>query len=178
MNSYIALLRTRGVARIMTAQLVARIPNGMLSLAYLLHIQRLTGSYGAASLATTGTTNANAAAFIGVANSQYPLIYAAGITGGQPPGDTNVAAVDFYTDGEFLFYTTSGDTYHVGDKVYLAAAGLTNGRTVAKAATGTFIGYVAADQRQPNSPFLTAAPAVAGGATIAIYVRIVTALLV
>lgn len=34
----------------MTAQLVARFPNGMLSLAYLLHIERILGSYGAAGL--------------------------------------------------------------------------------------------------------------------------------
>jgi MFS family permease len=44
------------VARIMSAQLVARIPNGMLSLAYLLHIERLTGSYGAAGLVLAATS--------------------------------------------------------------------------------------------------------------------------
>jgi MFS family permease len=61
-NSYIALLRTRGVARIMSAQLVARIPNGMLSLAYLLHIERLTHSYGAAGLVLAATSIGQAVA--------------------------------------------------------------------------------------------------------------------
>ncbi|MCU1415542.1 MAG: transporter [Microbacteriaceae bacterium] len=56
MNRYLDLLRTRGVARIMSAQLVARIPNGMLSLAYLLHIERLLHSYGAAGLVLAATS--------------------------------------------------------------------------------------------------------------------------
>jgi MFS family permease len=55
-NTYLDLLRTRGVARIMSAQLVARIPNGMLSLAYLLHIERLLHSYGAAGLVLAATS--------------------------------------------------------------------------------------------------------------------------
>src|SRR4051794_28985973 len=42
------LLRTRGVARIIAAQLVARFPSGMLSLGLLFHVQRHTGSYAAA----------------------------------------------------------------------------------------------------------------------------------
>ncbi len=50
MSSYADLLRTRGVARIMSAQLLARFPSGMLSLGFLLHIERTTGSYGAAGL--------------------------------------------------------------------------------------------------------------------------------
>lgn len=56
MNAYLNLLRTRGVARLMSAQLVARIPNGMLSLAYLLHIERLYHSYGAAGLVLAATS--------------------------------------------------------------------------------------------------------------------------
>lgn len=56
MNSYLDLLRTRGVARLMSAQLVARFPNGMLSLAYLIHIQAATGSYGAAGLVLAATS--------------------------------------------------------------------------------------------------------------------------
>jgi MFS family permease len=48
MSSYSSLLKTPGVARIITAQLVARFPFGMLSLAILLHVERQTGSYGAA----------------------------------------------------------------------------------------------------------------------------------
>lgn len=46
----------------MTAQLVARIPNGMLSLAYLLHIERITGSYGAAGLVLAATSIGQAVA--------------------------------------------------------------------------------------------------------------------
>ncbi|WP_251856528.1 MFS transporter [Herbiconiux sp. L3-i23] len=50
MSSYVSLLRTPGVGRIMSAQLLARFPSGMLSLGFLLHIERTTGSYGAAGL--------------------------------------------------------------------------------------------------------------------------------
>ncbi|MFT3796911.1 MFS transporter [Microbacterium sp.] len=50
MSAYRELLRTPGVARIIAAQLTARFPNGMTSLAILLHIERQTGSYGAAGL--------------------------------------------------------------------------------------------------------------------------------
>ena len=45
MAGYRELLRTPGVARIIAAQLVARLPNGMTSLGILLHIQQITGSY-------------------------------------------------------------------------------------------------------------------------------------
>lgn len=48
--AYRDLLRTPGVARIIAAQLTARFPNGMTSLAILLHVERTTGSYGAAGL--------------------------------------------------------------------------------------------------------------------------------
>jgi MFS family permease len=47
---YRDLLRTPGVGRIIAAQLTARFPNGMTSLAILLHIEHVTGSYGAAGL--------------------------------------------------------------------------------------------------------------------------------
>lgn len=50
MRGYLELLAVPGVARIMTAQLVARFPTGMLSLAILLHIERAHESYGAAGL--------------------------------------------------------------------------------------------------------------------------------
>ncbi|KQO05009.1 MFS transporter [Agreia sp. Leaf244] len=50
MSSYSNLLKTRGVARIIAAQLTARFPFGMLSLAFLLHIERVHDSYGAAGL--------------------------------------------------------------------------------------------------------------------------------
>ncbi len=50
MKIYLSLLRTPGVGRIIAAQLTARFPGGMLSLAYLLHIERIHESYGAAGL--------------------------------------------------------------------------------------------------------------------------------
>ena len=40
------LVRTRGVVRIIAAQLTARFPSGMLSLGLLFHVERRTGSYG------------------------------------------------------------------------------------------------------------------------------------
>jgi len=49
-SSYASLLKTPGVARIIAAQLTARFPSGMLSLAYLLHVERILDSYGAAGL--------------------------------------------------------------------------------------------------------------------------------
>lgn len=56
MNAYLSLLKTPGVARIIAAQLTARFPNGMLSLAYLLHIERVHDSYGAAGLVLAATS--------------------------------------------------------------------------------------------------------------------------
>ena len=53
---YRDLLRTPGVARIIAAQLTARFPNGMTSLAILLHIEHVTGSYGAAGLVLAATS--------------------------------------------------------------------------------------------------------------------------
>ena len=50
MAGYRELLRTPGVARIIAAQLTARFPNGMASLALLLHVEQVTDSYGAAGL--------------------------------------------------------------------------------------------------------------------------------
>lgn len=50
MSSYSSLLKTRGVARIIAAQLTARFPFGMLSLAFLLHIEQTHDSYGSAGL--------------------------------------------------------------------------------------------------------------------------------
>jgi len=49
-SSYMSLLRTPGVARLIGAQLTARFPFGMLSLAFLIHIERLFDSYAAAGL--------------------------------------------------------------------------------------------------------------------------------
>jgi MFS family permease len=55
-KSYLDLLRTPGVARILAAQLTARFPGGMLSLAYLLHIEHIFNSYGAAGLVLAATS--------------------------------------------------------------------------------------------------------------------------
>lgn len=62
MSSYASLLKTPGVARIIAAQLTARLPNGMISLAYLLHIEGITGSYGAAGLVLAATSAGQAIA--------------------------------------------------------------------------------------------------------------------
>lgn len=56
MAGYRDLLRTPGVARIIAAQLTARFPNGMTSLAILLHVEQITGSYGAAGLVLAATS--------------------------------------------------------------------------------------------------------------------------
>ncbi|HEV7950134.1 MAG TPA: MFS transporter, partial [Glaciihabitans sp.] len=56
MSTYGSLLKTPGVARIIAAQLAARFPNGMLSLAFLLHIEQVTGSYGSAGLVLAATS--------------------------------------------------------------------------------------------------------------------------
>lgn len=62
MASYSELLKTRGVARIIAAQLTARFPSGMLSLAFLLHVEQQTGSYGAAGLVLAATSIGQAVA--------------------------------------------------------------------------------------------------------------------
>ncbi|TPW72970.1 MFS transporter [Schumannella sp. 10F1B-5-1] len=56
MKLYLDLLRTAGVGRIIAAQLTARFPSGMLSLAYLLHVEHLFHSYGAAGLVLAATS--------------------------------------------------------------------------------------------------------------------------
>lgn len=56
MSGYRDLLKTPGVARIIAAQLTARIPSGMLSLAFLIHIERIFDSYGAAGLVLAATS--------------------------------------------------------------------------------------------------------------------------
>jgi len=43
-KKYADLLKTRGVAQIIAAQLLARLPSGMISLAYLLHIELIFDS--------------------------------------------------------------------------------------------------------------------------------------
>lgn len=61
-NAYIDLLRTPGVARIIAAQLTARFPSGMMSLAYLLHMEHIFDSYGAAGLVLATTSIGQAVA--------------------------------------------------------------------------------------------------------------------
>ena len=56
MSTYSELLRTPGVARIIAAQLTARVPSGMISLAYLLHIEGIFDSFGAAGLVLAATS--------------------------------------------------------------------------------------------------------------------------
>ena len=62
MGAYRELLKTPGVGRIIAAQLTARFPNGMISLALLLHIEQLTASYGAAGLVLAATSVGQATA--------------------------------------------------------------------------------------------------------------------
>ncbi|ROQ38628.1 putative MFS family arabinose efflux permease [Frondihabitans sp. PhB188] len=56
MGAYSNLLKTPGVARIIAAQLTARFPFGMLSLAFLLHVEHVTHSYGAAGIVLAATS--------------------------------------------------------------------------------------------------------------------------
>ncbi len=56
MKKYADLLKTPGVARIISAQLTARLPSGMISLAYLLHIEQIFNSYGLAGLVLAATS--------------------------------------------------------------------------------------------------------------------------
>ncbi|MGN6502068.1 MAG: MFS transporter [Pseudolysinimonas sp.] len=56
MNSYVDLLRTPGVARIIAAQLTARFPSGMISLGFLLHMERIFDSYAAAGIVLAATS--------------------------------------------------------------------------------------------------------------------------
>ncbi|KTR23045.1 MFS transporter [Curtobacterium sp. Csp1] len=56
MSAYGPLLKTPGVGRVIAAQLTARFPFGMLSLAYLLHVEHVFHSYGAAGLVLATTS--------------------------------------------------------------------------------------------------------------------------
>jgi MFS family permease len=62
MAGYVEILRTPGVTRIITAQLTARLPQGMLSLCLLLHIEGIHNSYGAAGLVLAATSIGSAVA--------------------------------------------------------------------------------------------------------------------
>lgn len=50
MKTYMELLRVRGVTRVLVSQLLARFPHGMLSIAFLIHVERVHHSYAAAGL--------------------------------------------------------------------------------------------------------------------------------
>ncbi|MDI2099584.1 MFS transporter [Ruicaihuangia caeni] len=56
MVSYREVLSTPGVARLIASQLTARFPAGMIALAYLLHVERVHDSYGAAGLVLAATS--------------------------------------------------------------------------------------------------------------------------
>ncbi|MRH28772.1 MFS transporter [Microbacterium sp. SYP-A9085] len=62
MAGYRDLLRTPGVGRIIAAQLTARFPSGMTSLAILLHVEHITGQYAAAGLVLAAASIGQAAA--------------------------------------------------------------------------------------------------------------------
>jgi MFS family permease len=55
-KSYLDLLKTPGVGRIIAAQLTARLPSGMLSLAILIHVESILHSYGSAGLVLAATS--------------------------------------------------------------------------------------------------------------------------
>lgn len=50
MKTYIELLKVKGVTRVLVSQLLARFPHGMLSIAFLIHVERVHHSYAAAGL--------------------------------------------------------------------------------------------------------------------------------
>lgn len=62
MTTYSSLLRTPGVARLISAQLVARFPSGMLSLALLIFVEDRTGQYANAGLVLAATSIGQAVA--------------------------------------------------------------------------------------------------------------------
>lgn len=132
----------------------------------------LTSNHKASSLATSGSSNANAANCIGVAVGQYPLVAAQGFVGGVPAGDPNPATIDFAETGEYLFNTTAADTYNAYDVVYLGA----DARTIQKTASGTSVGIVCPDQRQTNQQGGVIYTPITGAAGVTIYIRIKPAL--
>lgn len=120
----------------------------------------LTAANGAASLATGGAANANAASCIGISIDTFPYVYGAGITAGVPPGDSNLPYIGIYEDGDHMMNATAGDVLRPYQAVYLGA----DGRTVQAAASGSSVGFVSPDQRAANTsapvtPFGTALPA-------------------
>lgn len=62
MSAYSTLLKIPGVGRIIAAQLTARLPSGMLSLAFLMHVEQVTGRYADAGLVLAATSIGQAVA--------------------------------------------------------------------------------------------------------------------
>lgn len=62
MNRYRELLATHGVARLIAAQLTGRLPSGMITLAYLIHVEQIFDSYGQAGLVLAATSGGQAIA--------------------------------------------------------------------------------------------------------------------
>jgi MFS family permease len=56
MGTYTAVLRAPGVIRVVISQLVARFPFGMMSLAFVMHIEHVHGSYAIAGIALAAET--------------------------------------------------------------------------------------------------------------------------
>lgn len=56
MGTYTALLKAPGVVRVVISQLVARFPFGMMSLAFVMHIEHVHGSYAIAGIALAAET--------------------------------------------------------------------------------------------------------------------------
>jgi MFS family permease len=56
MGTYTALLKAPGVIRVVISQLIARFPFGMMSLAFVMHIEHVHGSYAIAGIALAAET--------------------------------------------------------------------------------------------------------------------------
>ncbi len=62
MSSYLEILKTKGVGRLIISQLAARFPFGMFSLVLLIHIEKLHGSYALAGIVLAASSVAQAIA--------------------------------------------------------------------------------------------------------------------
>jgi hypothetical protein len=104
------------------------------------------GGIGCASLTTPGSSNANAAYFVGVAQGQYPIPVASGITetgsAGNFPTVTTAPTILVMVEGDFQFKTTASDSLTTFTEVYVGA----DGQTVQVASSGDSIGTVSPDQ--------------------------------
>lgn len=135
----------------------------------------LTGNNALAGLSTPGVSNANAASMVGVANGQYPYLWTDGVYA-QEPASSPVGAtpyLEFFEEGDFLFNTTSANSYSPFTLVYLGA----DGRTISTTATGTKVGYASLDQRGVGGvgigqyAFIPTFP-ITGASGVFLYVRV------